>query len=71
LGFAFHFTGRCFGPLLAAAVTAVMNRSQPSRRNSIFGSVFFDVLVDGKTKPWSYFMHQTLADALEKMRASA
>ena len=26
---------------------------------------------DGKTKPWSYFMHQTLADALEKMRASA
>jgi hypothetical protein len=26
---------------------------------------------DGKTKPWSYFMHQTLADALEKMRAGA
>ena len=26
---------------------------------------------DGKTGPWSYFMHQTLADALEKMRASA
>jgi hypothetical protein len=26
---------------------------------------------DGKTKPWSYFMHQTLADALEEMKASA
>jgi hypothetical protein len=23
---------------------------------------------DGKMKPWSYFMHRTLADALEAMR---
>src|SRR5262245_45729855 len=29
------FTGRCFGPLLAVAVTAVLNRSQPSDRSSI------------------------------------
>jgi hypothetical protein len=26
---------------------------------------------DGKMKPWSYFMHRTLADALEGMKASA
>jgi hypothetical protein len=26
---------------------------------------------DGEMKPWSYFMHQTLADALEEMKASA
>jgi hypothetical protein len=26
---------------------------------------------DGKMKPWSYFMHQTLATALEEMKASA
>jgi hypothetical protein len=26
---------------------------------------------DGKMKPWSYFMHQTLAAALEEMKASA
>jgi hypothetical protein len=44
LGFAFRFTGRCFGPLLAAAVTAVMNRSHPSGRNSIFDSVFLSDL---------------------------
>jgi hypothetical protein len=25
---------------------------------------------DGKMKPWSYFMHQTLATALEEMKAS-
>jgi hypothetical protein len=30
---------------LAAAVTAVMNRSQPSGRNSIFDSVFLSDLV--------------------------
>jgi hypothetical protein len=26
---------------------------------------------DDKMKPWSYFMHQTLAAALEEMKASA
>jgi hypothetical protein len=26
---------------------------------------------DGKMKPWSYFMHRTLAAALEEMKASA
>jgi hypothetical protein len=25
---------------------------------------------DGKMKPWSYFMHRALADALEEMKAS-
>jgi hypothetical protein len=37
--------GRCFGPLFAAAVTAVMNRSQPSGRNSSFGATVLDNLV--------------------------
>src|SRR6266403_1446254 len=36
------FATRCFGPLFAAAVTARLNRSQPSGRSSIsfFGSDF-------------------------------
>jgi len=46
-GFRFRavlFNMRCFGPLLAAAPTAVLNRSQPSGRNSIPKSVFLDDL---------------------------
>jgi hypothetical protein len=53
---------------MAGAVALLRHVAEHEGRGDTFDLEDGD---DGKTKPWSYFMHQTLADALEEMKASA
>ncbi len=65
----FFFATRCFGPLFAAAVTARLNRSQPSGRNSIFASGFF--IMDAQAVEQAKGRLQRAERALERLKAAA
>jgi hypothetical protein len=54
---------------VAGAVALLRHAAEHEGKGDTFESLEDED--DGKMKPWSYFMHRTLADALEEMKASA
>jgi hypothetical protein len=54
---------------VAGAVALLRHAAEHEGKGGTFESLEDED--DGKMKPWSYFLHRTLAAALEEMKASA